>query len=135
MEAQLAEPEALARLVTLLPAGATAASAAAGAEGGAGCPAVAKLDGCCYWVCGPVCGPKWPHEHGALRTGWHSLTLVLLAPCEAPPAPSLLPAGDGEQLQSLLAPLLRLLQRSPRLAVELAQVGAAVGVQRAVSTG
>lgn len=31
-------------------------------------------------------------------------------------------AGDGEQLQSLLAPLLRLLQRSPRLAVELAQV-------------
>ncbi|PRW61538.1 MAP3K epsilon kinase 1-like isoform X2 [Chlorella sorokiniana] len=62
VEAQLAEPEALARLVTLLPAGATAASAA---------------------------------------------------------------AGDGEQLQSLLAPLLRLLQRSPRLAVELAQNGLA----------
>ena len=39
------------------------------------------------------------------------------------PAGTAAAGGDGEQLQALLAPMLRLLQRSPRLSVELAQVG------------
>ena len=100
VEAQLAEPEALARLVTLLPAGATAASAAAGGRSHA---CAAGRQPCAY--CGSACSPM---------SALHRLAAGLTTPLRC--------AGDGEQLQSLLAPMLRLLQRSPRLSVELAQV-------------
>ena len=112
MEAQLAEPEALARLVTLLPAGATAASAAAGAEGG--------LRGA--WPCRRACvaGMAPAVVHCGLVQQQGAMGGCLPQRRRSGHRPF---AGDGEQLQSLLAPLLRLLQRSPRLAVELAQVG------------
>lgn len=103
MEARLVEPDALARLVTLLPAGASAAAA-----GGAPPPALPPGCPCGYACPRPCCAPPHP-RHPA-------------QPCL--PARPPLRAADGEALQLLLAPMLRLLQGSPRLAVELAQVRA-----------
>lgn len=54
--------------------------------------------------------------------------LVMLLPAGTAAAATAAPGGDGEQLQSLLTSLARLLQRSPRLAVELAQNGLAARV-------